>query len=72
MTFQSYMKPPTEKHNCSKWEPLKPLPSKKARQEAFMRYCVERGLTAKESMYLASVFSILPRDKIRIVHCPGF
>lgn len=72
MTFQSYMKPPLENHNCSKWEPLRPIPSKKERQEAFIRYCGEGGLTAYATLRLASVYPDVPAEKIKILRCPKF
>jgi hypothetical protein len=72
MTFQSYMKPPLEKHNAAKWEPLRRIPSKQERQEAFIRYCEEGGLTAYASLRLASVYPEVPADKIKILHCPKF
>jgi hypothetical protein len=72
MTFQSYMKPPFEQHNCAKWEPLRPIPSKRERQENFIRYCEAGGLTAYAALQLASVYPEVPADKIKILPGPKF
>jgi hypothetical protein len=47
-------------------------PSKRERQERFRAQCKAEGLTAQESMVRASVFPIVPPDKIRILFCPEF
>ena len=72
MTFQSYMKPPVEKHNVDKWKRDCPPLSKRELQERFIRYCEAGGLTACATLRHVTSYPKVPADKIKILHSPKF